>query len=135
MLFELHMFFKALQRNKKQKGSFNHRRFILALKATNALFDNDEHHDSHEFINWFLDTVHENFVKMQAGDPDMFVEQNHSSFVSELFRGELQNAVTCVTCETTTNRRETFFNLSLDLERNTSLIYCMQRFSVKELLN
>ena len=26
-------------------------------------------------------------------------------------------------------------NLSLDVERNASLIYCMQRFSVKELLN
>jgi len=43
--------------------------------------------------------------------------------------------VTCVTCEKKTFRKESFFNLSLDLERNTSLTYCMQRFSVKELLN
>ena len=58
-----------------------------------------------------------------------------TSFISELFKGELQNIVTCVRCETTTRRAETFFNLSLDLEGNTSLIYCMKRFSVKELLN
>ena len=48
----------------------------MALKGTNALFDNDEHHDSHEFINWLLDTVHESFVKTKAGDPNMFVGQN-----------------------------------------------------------
>ena len=43
--------------------------------------------------------------------------------------------VTCVTCETTTTRHEPFFNLSLDVEQNSSLQYCMKRFSVKELLN
>ena len=43
--------------------------------------------------------------------------------------------VTCVSCEAVTRREETFFNLSLDIEQNTSLIYCVQRFSIKELLN
>jgi hypothetical protein len=63
MLFELHRLFRALQESKKERGAFNHRKFMLAIKATNALFDNDEHHDSHEFINWLLDSVHESFVK------------------------------------------------------------------------
>ena len=45
------------------------------------------------------------------------------------------NVVTCVSCETTTRREENFFNLSLDVEQNTSLIHAMKRFSVKELLN
>ena len=58
-----------------------------------------------------------------------------NSFISDNFRGELSNKVTCITCETTTKRKETFMNLSLDLEKNTSLIYCMQRFATKELLN
>jgi ubiquitin carboxyl-terminal hydrolase 12/46 len=49
--------------------------------------------------------------------------------------GKLLNVVTCVSCETTTRREETFFNLSLDIEANTSLIQCMRRFSFKELLN
>lgn len=139
MLFELHYMFRALLQNKKSRGSFNHRKFILALKATNALFDNDEHHDSHEFINWLLDTVHEQSVKHQQGTANssevQFIGMNEPSFISSFFKGELQNKVTCVTCETTTNRKEPFFNLSLDLERNTSLINCMKRFSVKELLN
>ena len=63
MLYELHLLFKNLANNKKSRGAYNHKRFILALKASNALFDNDEHHDSHEFINWLLDKVHEDFLK------------------------------------------------------------------------
>lgn len=63
MLYELHVLFKQLVNNKKQRGAFSHKRFILALKATNALFDNDDHHDSHEFINWLLDKVHEDYIK------------------------------------------------------------------------
>lgn len=55
--------------------------------------------------------------------------------MQELFMGKLLNVVTCVSCETTTRREETFFNLSLDIEANTSLIQCMRRFSFKELLN
>ena len=66
MLYELHLLFKNLSSNKKPRGAYNHRRFILALKASNALFDNDEHHDSHEFINWLLDKVHEDFLKAQT---------------------------------------------------------------------
>ena len=49
--------------------------------------------------------------------------------------GKLVNLVTCVSCETRSRREESYFNLSLDVEQNSSLIYCMQRFSVKELLN
>lgn len=63
MLYELHLLFKNLSSNKKSKGSFSHSRFMNAIKASNALFDNDEHHDSHEFINWLLDKVHEDFLR------------------------------------------------------------------------
>ena len=66
MMYELHLLFKQLAGNRKSKGAFNHKRFILAIKASNALFDNDEHHDSHEFANWLLDTVHENYLKNEA---------------------------------------------------------------------
>jgi len=140
MLLELHLLFKAISGHKKNKGSFNHRKFILALKATNVLFDNDDHHDSHEFINWLLDQLHENYVK--STNPHLGPEHfgfgqaaEMPSAIGDLFRGELENIVTCVTCETTNKRKESFFNLSLDLEKSTSLVYCMQRFSTKELLN
>ena len=57
------------------------------------------------------------------------------SFVQELFGGQLQSTFTCLCCEGFSKRSEAFNNLSLDIEKNTSLNYCIQRFSVKELLN
>mmetsp|Transcript_5512 Transcript_5512/g.7369 ORF Transcript_5512/g.7369 Transcript_5512/m.7369 type:complete len:144 (+) Transcript_5512:516-947(+) len=143
MLYELHLLFKNLASNKKTKGAFDHRRFIRGIKDSNALFDNDEHHDSHEFINWLLDKVHEDFLRNEsaraANNRGSAAAQDGqagaSSFVQDLFQGKLVNVVTCVTCETTTRRQETFFNLSLDIEQNSSLHQCMKRFSVKELLN
>lgn len=117
MLYELNLLFKSLSTNKKTKGSFSHLRFMNAIKASNALFDNDEHHDSHEFINWLLDKVHEDFLRNErAKNPAVRNEEEKNSFVADLFKGVLVNIVTCVTCETTTRRQETFFNLSLDIE-------------------
>lgn len=109
---------------KKTSGRLDHKKFISAIKKSNAIFDNDDHHDSHEFINWLLDSIHEDTVK-----------QGEQSFVSELFAGKLQNDFTCLQCETHNTRSETFYNLSLDVEKNTSLSYCIKRFNFKELLN
>lgn len=123
--------------NKRSRGAFSHKRFILALKATNALFDNDEHHDSHEFMAFLLDKVHEDFLKNQtelrnntrAGANGAQAihdgQEGQQSIIQELFMGKLVNVVTCVGCETTTRRTETFFNLSLDIEQNSSLIHCI----------
>ena len=38
-------------------------------------------------------------------------------------------------CEAESKRSEQFYILSLDIEKNTSLNYCINRFSFKELLN
>jgi len=88
------------------------------------VFDNDEHQDAHEFVTWLLDEMHEQLQKAGL-----------DSFVAELFGGKIQSTFTCLNCESTSKRSEQFYNLSLDVEKNTSLNYCIQRFSCKELLN
>ena len=70
MLFEIQQLFKALETSKKIKGVYDHKNFIRAIKKGNALFDNDEHHDSHEYVNWLLDEIHENYIKALAAKPD-----------------------------------------------------------------
>lgn len=125
MLNELHSFFTALEGAKKNSGRFDHKRFIQAVKKFNVLFDNDDHHDSHEFITWLLDSVHEELQK----------QPGQTSFVQEMFGGKLTNDFVCLSCETHNKRDEAFNNLSLDIEKNTSLNYCVQRFNFKELLN
>ena len=71
MLVEIGALFKALDLNKKNKGVFDHKQYIKAIRKGNALFDNDEHHDSHEFVSWMLDDIHENFIKAVASKPDL----------------------------------------------------------------
>jgi ubiquitin C-terminal hydrolase len=45
---------------KGTRGVINHKRFIGRIRAGNQLFNNDEHHDSHEFISWLIDEIHMN---------------------------------------------------------------------------
>lgn len=136
MLSEIQDLFRRLEGSKKNSGRFDHKQWIKAIKKGNALFDNDEHHDSHEYVNWLLDSIHENYIKARQDKPDPSSGYGpRESFVSEYFEGKLENTFMCLTCEHTKKRQEAFFNLSIDIEKNSSLTYCMQRFSVKELLN
>ena len=77
------------------------------MKKGNALFDNDEHHDSHEYLNWMLDSIHENYIGNEsARNKEKEGQVPRVSFVSDLFAGTILNTFTCVTCEATNSREE-----------------------------
>lgn len=57
-----------------------------------------------------------------------------TTFVHDLFEGQLSNEVRCLCCETVTRRVESFFDLSVDVEQNSSLTSCLRSFSSTELL-
>ena len=61
-------------------------------------------------------------------------EDEPKTFVHELFEGQLSNEVRCLCCETVTRRVESFFDLSVDVEQNSSLTSCLRSFSSTELL-
>ena len=67
--------FAAMENNKKSKGSFSTKKFMSAIRKSNVLFDNDDHHDSHEFMNWLLDSIHENAKKMASAGLNSNVPQ------------------------------------------------------------
>ena len=52
--------FKSMQSAKGSRGIMNHRRFISRVRAGKAEFNNDDHHDSHEYITWLIDEIHMN---------------------------------------------------------------------------
>ena len=52
-----------------------------------------------------------------------------------MFEGHLVSITKCQTCERMSVREESFMNLSVDIEKNVSLGYCLKKFSTKELLN
>lgn len=61
-------------------------------------------------------------------------EISSKTFVHDLFEGQLSNEVRCLCCETVTRRVESFFDLSVDVEQNSSLTACLRSFSSTELL-
>ncbi|XP_021714181.1 ubiquitin carboxyl-terminal hydrolase 4-like [Chenopodium quinoa] len=57
------------------------------------------------------------------------------TWVHKNFQGILTNETRCLRCETVTARDETFFDLSLDIEQNSSITSCLKNFSSIETLN
>ncbi|KAG0011313.1 hypothetical protein BGZ81_002245, partial [Podila clonocystis] len=55
-------------------------------------------------------------------------------WVQKLFEGQLTNEIKCLTCEKTTSRAESFMDLSLDIEQNSSVTSCLRQFSASEML-
>jgi hypothetical protein len=43
-------------------------------------------------------------------------------------QGTLVNETKCLACETVTAREEAFYDLSLDIDQNTSLTACLRNF-------
>mmetsp|Transcript_16056 Transcript_16056/g.11582 ORF Transcript_16056/g.11582 Transcript_16056/m.11582 type:complete len:179 (+) Transcript_16056:209-745(+) len=130
LLLELQELFQQMVSNKKSFGSMNTKKLMAKIKKQNIVFDNDDHHDSHEFLSWLLNEVHEN-VLADAKEANVQVK---NSFVTELFEGRVVNVTKCLTCESGGRREEAFLALSVDLEKNTSLSHCLKMFSHKELM-
>ena len=45
-----------------------------------------------------------------------------------MVQGKLVNETRCLQCETTTSRQEAFYELSLEIEQNSSLSTCLRNF-------
>ena len=60
---------------------------------------------------------------------------NFKTWVQLLFEGKMVSITKCQCCERQNKREECFMNLSVDIEQNVSLNYCLKKFSTKELLN
>jgi len=54
--------------------------------------------------------------------------------VHRLFEGVLTSETRCLTCETVSSRDESFLDLSIDIEQNSSVTACLRQFSASEML-
>ncbi|SJX60435.1 related to deubiquitinating enzyme ubh1 [Sporisorium reilianum f. sp. reilianum] len=136
--------------------------FLATLKRENVLFDSTMHQDAHEMLNFVLNKVGEDLidadkaktrVKMQSRNPYlnmrtdsdktvdaqrkrnvMEVGPNGKTCVHRLFEGVLTNETRCLTCETVTSRDECFLDLSIDIDKNSSVTSCLRQFSASEML-
>ncbi|KAG5534238.1 hypothetical protein RHGRI_022384 [Rhododendron griersonianum] len=149
--------FSQISSQKKKTGVIAPRRFVQRLKKQNEIFRSYMHQDAHEFLNYLLNELVDILEKEShaakgdaenssspsekvANGPKAIHENGAKkeplvTWVHKNFQGILTNETRCLRCETVTARDETFFDLSLDIEQNSSITSCLKNFSSTETLN
>lgn len=61
----------------------------------------------------------------------MVLFNNFYTLISDIFEGKQSSSIKCLNCEKVTERTETYLNLSVDVEQNTSLAYCLKKYISK----
>ncbi|KAM5356201.1 hypothetical protein ACJ41O_002847 [Fusarium nematophilum] len=152
--------FLALIDSTTHIGVLSPQRFLEIFKRDNEMFRNSMHQDAHEFYGLVLNDVIANVEatarKMQLQAPADGLDGlansvghalgsamiNHASgasspatgWVHDIFEGVLTSETKCLTCETASQRDETFLDLSIDLEEHSSVTSCLRKFSAEEML-
>ncbi|QPH00319.1 hypothetical protein C2857_003750 [Epichloe festucae Fl1] len=152
--------FLALLDSSSRTGVLSPQRFLEIFKRDNELFRNSMHQDAHEFYGLVLNDVISNVEKnaRRSQEPEGSKEQddltqsvgnvvesavlNHANgyqspgigWVHDIFEGVLTSETRCLTCETASQRDETFLDLSIDLEEHASVTSCLRKFSAEEML-
>ncbi|KAL2136263.1 hypothetical protein VTI74DRAFT_4696 [Chaetomium olivicolor] len=150
--------FTALIDSQSRTGVLSPQRFLDIFKRNNEMFRNSMHQDAHEFygivLNDVIANVEANGRRMQElaeskikDGPSQSAETALSKseamlggrapgtgWVHDIFEGVLTSETRCLTCETASQRDETFLDLSIDLEEHSSVTSCLQQFSAEEML-
>ncbi|KAL8286516.1 hypothetical protein RQP46_004533 [Phenoliferia psychrophenolica] len=140
LLTTLHDLFVAISAQPKTTGTVAPQAFINQLKRDNEFFRSTLHQDAHEFLNYLLNMIAEAVEKeekarLEKEGGHLQKELDHpKTWVHTLFEGTLTNETRCLTCETVTSRDESFLDLSIDIEPNSSVTSCLRQFSASEML-
>ena len=154
--------FMALIANPSRSGVLSPQRFLEIFKRDNEMFRTSMHQDAHEFyglvLNAVITNVEANAQRLKELEPprndDSFGQSMKAAvasaahsmgitsgtrspgtgWVHEIFEGVLTSETKCLTCETASQRDETFLDLSIDLEEHSSVTSCLRKFSAEEML-
>jgi ubiquitin carboxyl-terminal hydrolase 9/13 len=154
--------FMALIANPSRSGVLSPQRFLEIFKRDNEMFRTSMHQDAHEFyglvLNAVITNVEANAQRLKELEPprnDDTLGQSMKAavtsaanamgigsgarspgtgWVHEIFEGVLTSETKCLTCETASQRDETFLDLSIDLEEHSSVTSCLRKFSAEEML-
>ncbi|KAM9948181.1 hypothetical protein ACTFIT_001528 [Dictyostelium discoideum] len=137
LIINLGELFYTIHQNKETHGCLKPETFVERLKKENELFSSFMHQDAHEFLNFLLNSIAEFLQKQQKNkQPQQSSEKKEfKTLVHEIFEGTLTNETKCLTCESITNKDESFLDLSIDIEQNKSLTNCLSNFSSIEILS
>jgi ubiquitin carboxyl-terminal hydrolase 12/46 len=139
--------FYSIVTQKRKVGTIAPKKFIARLRKEKIEFDNYMQQDAHEFLNFLINHINEIIVGEQTQGPAVQVgnnsrakmlnnhegEKNHT-WINDIFQGILTSETRCLNCETVTSKDEDFFDLSIDVDQNTSITSCLRNFSSTETL-
>jgi ubiquitin C-terminal hydrolase len=87
MLKAINDLFLSIELKKKKSGIIDPKKFISSVKKNNQEFNNEDHHDSHEFLIWLLDSLNENIKiesKKMKNDSETATPVSNSEFMCRL---------------------------------------------------
>lgn len=92
--------------------------------------------DAHEFLRQILDACHRSFIPAAASKQDDKISPaiSHTTLVHQLFGGYLRSQVKCQDCKFSSNTYDPFLDLSLEIDRASSLESALERFTTEETL-
>lgn len=154
--------FMALIASSSRTGVLSPSRLLEVFRRDNDMFRSAMHQDAHEFygllLNAVISEVEANSQKLKELNPpkndEGFAESMKTAvtsaatsmglnsgtrspgtgWVHDIFEGVLVSETKCLTCETASQRDETFLDLSIDLEEHSSVTSCLRKFSAEEML-
>lgn len=135
--------FVQIHNQKRKVGVIAPKRFVQRLKKDNELFRSYMHQDAHEFLYFLFNEISEVLEKSEKDKLVASQNAKHTdsqqpapkTWVHELFQGTMVNEMRCMQCETVTSREEAFYDLSLEIEHNSSVTSCLRNFSATETLD
>ena len=137
--------FYSIATQKKKVGTIAPKKFIARLRKEKVDFDNYMQQDAHEFLNFLINHINEIIVSERnqpVGKPGKnqsiihndLDQKSKPTWISDIFQGIFTSETRCLNCETVTSKDEDFFDLSIDVEQNTSITSCLKNFSNTETL-
>ncbi|KNE70971.1 hypothetical protein AMAG_15233 [Allomyces macrogynus ATCC 38327] len=139
LLLHLKELYYQIAAQKKRTGVVGPKGFSDKVKKENILFRSTQQQDAHEFLNYMLNAIAELILaerKKNETDDEAAPSTLPAgkTWIHELFEGELATEIRCLTCESTTETRECFLDLSIDVEANSSIASCLWSYSQSEML-
>ncbi|KAI9770309.1 MAG: hypothetical protein M1840_003468 [Geoglossum simile] len=141
--------FESVMAHPSRTGVVSPQKFVETLKRENELFRSQMHQDAHEFLNYLLNQVVEKTEEFEKGgsagsntpvltsttaSTDASGLGSTTNWVHDIFEGTLTSETKCLTCENVSQRDEKFLDLSIDLEKHSSVTSCLRNFSQSEML-
>ncbi|XP_033100185.1 ubiquitin carboxyl-terminal hydrolase 2-like [Anneissia japonica] len=136
------------------RTSFSPKKFKECLDSYFDQYRGARQHDSQEFLRYLLEALHDDTNSVKRRPKYIKIEDNlseeekakkawniylgrESSFISNLFVGQLKSILECSECQNCSVTFDPFWDLSLPIPRNkrdATLIDCLKEFTKQEVL-